>query len=316
MTSPAPHAPVLLAEMLKAVSAQAGGRIVDGTFGAGGYSQALLETADCHVIGVDRDPTVRPHAERLRQQFSERFTFREGRFGTLDEMFKGEEIDALVLDIGVSSMQIDTPERGFSFRFDAPLDMRMSGKGPSAADLVASLSEVSLAELLWRYGEEKASRRIAAAVVKLREEMPILTTKQLRDLIHKVIPARGSKIDPATRTFQALRIAVNQELEELERALAASISLLRSGGRLVVVTFHSLEDRIVKQFMRTHSSAATSSSRHLPSPANNGEKSPPFKLIHAKGITASEAEIARNPRARSATLRACMRTDANYQEAA
>lgn len=316
MNAPAPHLPVLCAEMVQAVSPKAGEIIVDGTFGAGGYSQALLETSACHVIGVDRDPTVAPHVQQLKAIFPDRFTFKQGRFSELTALFQSNSIDSIVLDIGVSSMQIDTPERGFSFRFDAPLDMRMSASGRNAADILAHASEKALSDLLWQYGEEKASRRIAQAVVRLREQTPITTTKQLRDLIHEVIPARGSKTDPATRTFQALRIAVNEELEELERALAASLTLLRTGGRLVVVTFHSLEDRIVKQFMRTHATLPAASSRHMPSLTDSVQKPLAFTLLYPKGISATKEEITRNPRARSAKLRGCVRTGACYQEAA
>ncbi len=316
MNAASPHAPVLLDEMVRALSPQSGEIMVDGTFGAGGYSEALLEAADCRVVGIDRDPSVRPHVERLQARFKERFSFKEGRFGEAEALLEGRKIDGLVLDIGVSSMQLDTPERGFSFRFDAPLDMRMSPQGKSAADLLAGASEKELSDLLWRYGEEKASRRIAAAIVKLRAEMPITTTAQLCDLIYRVIPPRGQKTHPATRTFQALRIAVNQELEDLERVLAASLIMLRTGGRLVVVTFHSLEDRIVKKFMRAHATAPVAPSRHVPDFPGDSRGMPPFKLLYTKGVSATEAEIRRNPRARSATLRACVRTDAPYKEAA
>jgi 16S rRNA (cytosine1402-N4)-methyltransferase len=310
-----PHQPVLLREVIAAMQPHAGDVVVDGTFGAGGYSEALLRHAACHVIGVDRDPSVREHVVRLQAEFGERFTFIEGRFGELRALLAGRQVEGLVLDIGVSSMQLDTPERGFSFRFDAPLDMRMSDTGETAADLLATLGEKEIADILWRYGEEKASRRIAAKIVAMREVAPITTTAQLRALVHSIIPVhRGKGIDPATRTFQALRIAVNRELEELHAVLAASISVLKTGGRLVVVTFHSLEDRIVKQFMREHSVLPANPSRHLPTLPNAPNASPVFTLLHNKSVRASEAEIAANPRARSATLRACIRTDAPYGE--
>jgi 16S rRNA (cytosine1402-N4)-methyltransferase len=311
----APHAPVLLNEVLEAVAPKNGEVIVDATFGAGGYSAALLRHAECHVIAVDRDPSVRPHADRVRAEFPDRFTFLQERFGELPALLQGQQVDALVLDIGVSSMQLDTPERGFSFRFDAPLDMRMSDTGSSAADLLASLSEKEISDILWRYGEEKASRRIAALIVNMREEIPITTTQQLKALVHQVIPPYGGKMDPATRTFQALRIAVNDELQELERVLAASVVMLREGGRLVVVTFHSLEDRRVKQFMRTHATVAVAPSRHMPSLPDASHHAPLFRVNHNKAVIAGEAEIALNPRARSAKLRSCTRTSVPHQGA-
>jgi 16S rRNA (cytosine1402-N4)-methyltransferase len=301
-----PHQPVLLHEVITAMHPQAGETLIDGTFGAGGYTSALLHHAACHVIGVDRDPSVREHVARVQAEFEDRFIFMEGRFGDLRALLAGRQVEGLVLDIGVSSMQLDTPERGFSFRFDAPLDMRMSGEGETAADLLAFRDEKEIADILWRYGEEKASRRIAAKIVAARAECPITTTSQLRELIHSIIPVyRGKGIDPATRTFQALRIAVNGELTELQQALDASISVLKAGGRLVVVTFHSLEDRIVK-----HSTLPANPSRHLPPLPDAANATPVFSLITSKAVRAGDAEIAANPRARSATLRACVRTHA------
>jgi 16S rRNA (cytosine1402-N4)-methyltransferase len=306
--NPSPHQPVSLQEVIAAVQPKAGDVLVDGTFGAGGYSEALLKAADCHVIGIDRDPSVREHVTRVQQEFGERFTFMEGCFGDVHALLAGRQVDGLVLDIGVSSMQLDTPERGFSFRFDAPLDMRMSGEGESAADVLATRDEKEIADILWRYGEEKASRRIAASIVAARAENPVTTTAQLRELVHRIIPVhRGKGIDPATRTFQALRIAVNRELEELQEVLNASISLLKAGGRLVVVTFHSLEDRLVKQFMREHATLPANPSRHLPPLPDATNTTPVFSLLTSKAVRASEADIAANPRARSATLRACVR---------
>jgi 16S rRNA (cytosine1402-N4)-methyltransferase len=304
----APHVPVMLEEVRAALHPAADEIIVDATFGAGGYTTAILETAPCRVIALDRDPSVAPHAERVSAQFGERFRFLSGRFGELEQLLDGQKVDGLVLDIGVSSMQLDQPERGFSFRYDAPLDMRMSGEGVSAADLVNTLEQEALARILWEYGEERVSRRIAAAIIRARTEQPIATTRQLRELIHRILPPRGQPTDPATRSFQALRIAVNQELQELKDVLAASVNVLAPGGRLVVVTFHSLEDRIVKQFLREASGQRQSISRHMPdmTPANTYEA--PFTLPFSKALTASAREIAANPRARSAKLRAAVRT--------
>lgn len=308
----APHQPVLLTQMLRAVEPADGETYIDGTFGAGGYSQALLDAADCRVVALDRDPSVRQFAEALEVRYPARFRFLSGRFSEMARLCREEApVSGIVLDVGVSSMQLDQPERGFSFRYDGKLDMRMSDEGGSAAELLAVIPQTELADLLWRYGEEKASRRIAAAIVKARQETPITTTGQLRDIIHQVIPRRANQaIDPATRSFQALRIAVNAELEELESALQAAELLLGEGGRLVVVSFHSLEDRIVKQFLSAASARQSGASRHHPGSIQATQPPPTFTLPRKKVYQATDEDVAANPRARSARLRVAVRTGA------
>jgi len=297
----APHVPVLLAEVLDALAPLAGARILDGTFGAGGYSRALLQ-AGASVIGVDRDPSVLPHVERLRAEFPDRFSFVPGTFSELDELADGA-VDGVVLDIGVSSMQLDRAERGFSFMNDGPLDMRMSSDGESAADLVNNLDETDLANLLFAFGEERKSRRIAHAIVAARDAAPITTTLQLARLIEKTIGRKFGEAHPATRSFQALRIAVNGEFDQLVEGLFAAERLLGEGGRLAVVTFHSLEDRIAKRFFDPEKSAPTQS-RHLPQRVGEAVR---WSRV-GKAVKAGPEELARNPRARSATLRAGTRT--------
>ena len=297
-----PHVPVLLAEVLEALAPLEGARILDGTFGAGGYSRAILE-AGASVVAVDRDPSVLPHAERLAADFPSRFKFVPGTFSDLDEL-AGGPVDGVVLDIGVSSMQLDQAERGFSFMQDGPLDMRMSSDGESAADLVNELEEADLANLLFAFGEERKSRRIAHSIVAARAQQPITTTLQLARLIEKSIGRKPGDPHPATRSFQALRIAVNGEFDQLVEGLFASERLLTEGGRLAVVTFHSLEDRIVKRFFDPEKGAPTQS-RHLPQVAQVEQR---WARV-AKARKASEGEIARNPRSRSATIRSGVRTD-------
>lgn len=302
------HVPVLLQEVLVALNPGSGAFFVDGTFGAGGYSRALLEAyPNCRVLGIDRDPDAVEAGEAVVAEFSGRLALEEGRFGDLAEITGRQGLDAVdgvVLDVGVSSMQIDEPERGFSFRFDGPLDMRMERRGPSAADLVNTLEEAEIADMLWRYGEERRSRAIARAIVRARAAGPISTTRTLAELIASVVWASGDSIHPATRTFQALRIAVNDELGELKRGLEAAEALLAPGGRLAVVTFHSLEDRIVKDFMMARSGRIAAPSRHLPQAQRERAR---FSLVTPKPITASDAEIRLNPRSRSAKLRVLAR---------
>ena len=307
--SAAPHAPVLLAEVLAALAPRADSIIVDGTFGAGGYARALLDAAPCRVFGIDRDPEQVARAADLCSRFKGRLVVLEGRFGAMDRLLATQGVtlvDGVALDLGVSSMQLDQPERGFSFRHAGPLDMRMEKAGPSAADAVNQLPEAELADLFWRLGEERHSRRVARAIAAARKTAPITTTTRLAELVRGSVPGSRDTIDPATRTFQALRIHVNDELGELDRGLAAAELLLRAGGRLAVVSFHSLEDRRVKDFLRRRSSAPARPSRHLPPMAMG--RAPSFHLIGKKPITPKASEIAANPRARSARLRVAERT--------
>jgi len=299
----APHIPVLLAEVLAALSPLEGARILDGTFGAGGYSRALLE-AGASVVALDRDPRVAPFAAALKSEFPSRFSFVAGAFAELDEL-AGGPVDGVVLDLGVSSMQLDEPGRGFSFMREGPLDMRMAGEGDTAADLVNTLAEADLAALLFAYGEERKSRRIAHSIVAARAAHPIATTAELARLIEKAIGRKPGEAHPATRSFQALRIAVNDEFGQLVEGLFAAERLLTEGGRLAVVTFHSLEDRIVKRFLDPEKSAAPQS-RHLPQVVAEAAR----WVEIAKARKPSAAEIASNPRSRSAILRGARRSAA------
>ncbi len=309
---PARHVPVLLAEVCEALSAGRGGLFVDGTFGAGGYTRGILaQHAGTSVIGIDRDPSAIKRGQMLVKQARGRVTLIEGCFGELDaHVAQWAPVDGVVLDIGVSSMQIDEAERGFSFRFDGPLDMRMAQAGVSAADLVNHSTEVELADIIFHYGEERRSRAIARAIVEARRKAPLTTTKQLADLVAAHVWAEPGGMHPATRVFQALRIAVNDELGELVRALHAAEKVLKPGGRLAVVTFHSLEDRIVKQFFTARTGRTPAGSRHMPMTAM-----PEATFVApAKGpIMASEKEIAANPRARSAKLRYAIRSETAAQ---
>lgn len=303
MTAKQPHISVLLEEVVTALAPRDGAIFVDGTFGAGGYSRALLDRASCHVYGIDRDPSAAAAAADFAGRYDGRFTFLPGRFGDMESLLaeKGvASLDGVTLDLGVSSMQIDQAERGFSFQKDGPLDMRMEKSGPSAADLVNSLPEGELADIFWRYGEERHSRRLARAIVNDRKADPFTTTRQLAELVRRVVPGSKDGIDPATRTFQGLRIAVNDELGEVERGLAAAEKLLAPGGRLAVVSFHSLEDRLVKDFLKDGSGAAARPNRYLPDVAAS---KPRFRLISRKPIVAGDAELLANPRSRSAKLR-------------
>ena len=294
------HIPVLLKEVLAYLCPKSG-LFVDGTFGAGGYTRAILEAhPQNRVIAFDRDPTTKKAAEKFKKEFGSRFEFVSACFSEIPQ-YVNEKIDGLVLDIGVSSMQIDTPERGFSLRFDGPLDMRMSENGPSAADLIAALPEKDLADILYKYGEERQSRKIAHA---LKEYLP-KTTTEMADIIHHVMPRPKDGSDSATRSFQALRIAVNDELGELEKILESSPNLLKKEGRLVVVSFQSLEDRIVNDFLQNHVAKMTHKNKY----AKTQEEEGVFKILTKKPVIASKEELERNPRAHSAKLRAAQRTE-------
>ncbi len=312
MTSDPPrHIPVLLAEVLDALDPRPGATIVDGTFGAGGYTRAFLERG-AGVLALDRDPSAIRAGADLVARSRGRLRLIEARFGDVETVARGlglESVDGVVLDIGVSSMQLDEAERGFSLRFDAPLDMRMEGAGRSAADILRDEDEETIADILFHFGEERAARRIARAIIADRKAAPYVSTLQLAAMIARIAPARrGELTHPATRTFQALRIAVNDELGELLRGLIAAERLLKPGGRLAVVTFHSLEDRIVKQFLTGRSGRGHAASRRLP--GEPAEPAPTFDLPRGQPIEPGEAEMAANPRSRSAKLRYATRLGA------
>ncbi|ABC21759.1 16S rRNA (cytosine(1402)-N(4))-methyltransferase RsmH [Rhodospirillum rubrum] len=314
MNALTPHFPVMLDEVLSALEPHADGLYVDGTFGNGGYSRGLLERADCRVIAIDRDPAARVRGAALEAEFPGRFTLLSGCFGDMEQLLAAEgisRIDGVALDLGVSSMQLDQAERGFSFQKDGPLDMRMGQQGQTAADLVNTLDEDRLADILYHYGEERKSRWVAHAIVERRAETPFSRTADLATVIRGVVRKSRDGIDPATRSFQALRIVVNDELGELERALGASERLLRAGGRLVVVAFHSLEDRIVKAFVRQRCGESEGVSRHLPQASNAGAGNPPpsFQAVSRRAVKPLDAETRVNPRSRSARLRAVERTE-------
>ena len=308
-TTNPPHVPVMLPEVLSALAPRDGGVYVDCTFGAGGYTCAILAAADSRVIAIDRDPAAIRDGQALVTEFSPRLSLREGRFADMEALVGDERIDGIVLDIGVSSMQIDEAGRGFSFLRDGPLDMRMAQHGASAADAVNSLPQETLSNIIYIFGEEPRSRAIARAIVDARKLAPITTTHGLVKAIERATGRpRPDKIHPATRTFQALRIHVNGELDELVEALHAAERLLPEGGRLVVVTFHSLEDRIVKRFFASRAGKLPSGSRHLPDAVKGPE--PSFELPFKGHLGATDAEARLNPRARSAKLRAGIRTAA------
>ena len=299
------HYPVMLPEVMTALSPKDGETYIDATFGGGSYSRAILAAANCNLIGLDRDEDAIKRGKLLEKEFPNRFKIIESEFSKIDEIGLSA-VDGIVFDIGVSSFQIDEAERGFSFNKSGPLDMRMSASGPSAADVLMNLNESDLANIFWQFGEEKNSRQIARAIVQDREKEPFNNTLLLANLCARINRKsnRSEKINPATRVFQALRIFVNDELGELERALIAATNMLKPGGRLVVVTFHSLEDRIVKNFFN-NSSGAKQVSRYIPQ-ASDGEGN--FKITTKKPVLPSASEIEINPRSRSAKLRAAIRT--------
>lgn len=308
------HAPVMVDEVVGALEPRDGAVYVDGTFGGGGYTRALLEAADCAVLAIDRDPVAVAAGSALIAHYGDRLTVIQGRFSDMAAHVAQaghNKVDGVALDVGVSSMQIDEADRGFSFSHDGPLDMRMGQAGHSAADAVNTLSEKSLAWLIFVYGEDRRARAIARAIVAAREDKPIETTRELADLVARVVGRSQGKarLHPATRTFQALRIYVNDELNELARGLFGAEEILRAGGRLAVVCFHSLEDRIAKTFFRDRSGLGASGSRHAP-PEALQQQAPSFGLLFRGARKPSDQEIARNPRARSARLRAAERTQA------
>jgi 16S rRNA (cytosine1402-N4)-methyltransferase len=313
---PPRHIPVLGPEAVAMLKPRDGGIYIDATFGAGGYSRAILDVAGTKVIGIDRDRTAISAGFDLVDQSGGRLTLVEDRFSNLAEVCAAqgiqEGIDGVVMDVGVSSMQLDQADRGFSFRLDGPLDMRMGHDGQTAADLIAKASEADLANIIYIFGEERHSRKVARAIVAARQEAPITTTRALAELVSKVVRSKPGEIHPATRTFQGLRIFVNAELDELHLALAAAERVLKPRGRLVVVSFHSLEDRIVKNFL-TDRAKAGGGSRHLPEIA---QAAPSFSLLTKRPVTPGAAEISANPRARSAKLRAAERTTAPAHAAA
>jgi 16S rRNA (cytosine1402-N4)-methyltransferase len=313
MSAPMPtHVPVMLSEVIGLLGPRDGGRYLDATFGGGGYAGAILEAAACTLWAIDRDPDAIARGASLAARFPGRLHLIQGRFGDMLALLAERDVTALdgvVLDLGVSSFQIDEPARGFSFRTDGPLDMRMSRSGTTAADLVNTLAERELADVLFEFGEERASRRIARAIVAARAEAPIATTSELAAVIRRVLPPNRSGIDPATRSFQALRIRVNDELGEIEAALDHASRLLAPGGRLIVVAFHSLEDRIVKRFMTRATGRMPSPSRHDPRGLAD-RTAPQFRPLTARALRPGAVEIGSNPRARSARLRAIERSEA------
>jgi 16S rRNA (cytosine1402-N4)-methyltransferase len=306
---PARHIPVLGRQVVEYLVPRDGGIYIDGTFGAGGHTRAILEIPGTRLIGIDRDRNAVADGFGLIEQSGGRLTLVEDQFSHLEDVARGlghEAVDGILLDLGVSSMQLDEPERGFSFRNDGPLDMRMGGHGPSAADLVSAASERDLAAIISILGEERFARPIARAIVKARADTPITTTGMLSETIGKVLRQRPGEIHPATRTFQALRMFVNDELGELTEALSAVERMLKARGRLVVISFHSLEDRIVKTFLAERG-RVSAGSRHQPEAVR---AAPSFRILTPKPVIADDEEVSRNPRARSAKLRAAERTDA------
>jgi 16S rRNA (cytosine1402-N4)-methyltransferase len=309
------HIPVLGREAIEMLKPHDGGLYVDATFGAGGYSRAVLDIPGTRVIGIDRDRSAIAGGFDLVDRSGGRLTLVEDRFSNLAGICAAQgvqRVDGVVMDVGVSSMQLDEADRGFSFRITGPLDMRMGHHGPTAADVIAKASEADLANIIYIFGEERHSRAVARAIVAARKETPIATTRALADIVSKVVRSKPGEIHPATRTFQALRIFVNEELDELHLALSAAERVLKPGGRLVVVSFHSLEDRIVKNFLVERAKAG-GGSRHLPEVAH---AAPSFVVLTKRPVTPDADEISANPRARSAKLRAAERTQAPAHAAA
>jgi 16S rRNA (cytosine1402-N4)-methyltransferase len=306
------HVPVLLNEVTVGLAAEDEKLFIDGTFGRGGYSEALLQGARCRVVGLDRDPAAQDRAQELRSKYRDRFTFCMGCFGDLDKILIQQGIHdvdgGVVLDLGISSPQLDDPMRGFSFRFDGPLDMRMGLDGADAAGFINQAAESKLTEVIYNYGQERRARAVAREIVKARNTRAITRTGQLADVVRRVVRKSVDGLDPATRTFQAIRIHINNELEELQHGLAAAERMLAVGGRLVVVTFHSLEDRLVKTFLSERAGRARMPNRHAP--AVGKQAVPSFSLLNNRVIKPTLQELRRNPRSRSARLRAAIRTAA------
>ena len=311
----AAHFPVLMNEVIEGLALRADGVYVDATFGRGGYSKAMLDTENCKVFGIDRDPEAVAVGREFEKNYPNRFKILQGPFSQIKTLLHEAgitNVDGIAFDLGVSSPQLDTAERGFSFRLDGPLDMRMSADGPSAADLVNTMGEEELASIIYQYGEERASRKIAKAIVMDRKTEPFTRTLQLAQMIERILP-RKDDTHPATKTFQALRIAVNGELDELQDGLKASEELLADHGRLAVVTFHSLEDRIVKNFLKEKAGKISRGSRHLPDVSVQNDST--FELVNSKAITPSKDEIKTNARSRSAKLRVATRVRGDHHAA-
>ena len=307
-----PHIPVLLKEVLDTLAPRDGGIYVDGTFGAGGYARGILEAADCQVWGIDRDPDVIERARAMETEFNGRLHVVEGRFGDMFDLLSVQGVagvDGVALDLGVSSMQIDQGARGFSFQSNGPLDMRMEQAGTTAADVVNKFDETELADIIYEYGEERRSRHVAHAIALARAEAPITTTKELAEIVRRVVKKSKDGIDPATRTFQGLRIYVNDELGEVDRGLEGAEQLLAPGGQLAVVSFHSLEDKRVKAFLNARSGNLPNPSRHVPDTGERGPD-PTFKLFKKGAIKPTDAECRINPRARSSRMRVDVRSEA------
>jgi 16S rRNA (cytosine1402-N4)-methyltransferase len=306
------HISVMTQEVLSGLKLRDGGTYIDGTFGQGGYTRAILDAATTRVFGIDRDPAAITFGTKLISKYDGRLTLLQGCFGDMASIMADEgvsRVDGVMLDLGVSSSQIDDPKRGFSFRYDGPLDMRMEREGPTAADFINHASEEEIADVIFQYGEERYSRRIARGIVEARKIKPILSTSQLVQVIHANVRRAKDGIDPATRTFMALRIQVNDELGELDRGLMGAEKILSPGGRLAVVAFHSLEDRKIKSFLHEHSGITAKGSRHMPEIIDSN-LAPSFSLTKRGAIKPGADEVLSNPRARSARLRLAERTDA------
>ena len=316
----ASHVSVMRDEVVDLLEPREGGIYVDGTFGAGGYTREILRRSSCFVCAIDRDPAAVRRGRQMSRDFPGRLMMIHGRFGEMDQLLRDrgiEAVDGVALDLGVSSMQVDTPERGFSFNADGPLDMRMddgADEGPSAADLVNGWSERELADIIHYYGEERHARAVARAIVAARLDGPIATTRRLAQIVRGVVRSGRDQIDGATRTFQALRIKVNDELGEIDRGLAAAETILKPSARLAVVSFHSLEDRAVKSLLKVRCGAAPNPSRHLPDLLR--KRPPSFRALTGKVVRPSLREVENNPRARSARLRAAERTNAPVMQTA